>query len=146
LSSLEFQLKLKAPVKSVWNAWTDSKIIVKWFSPEAYIEPYKGGAYELYFDPSNHEHMSTIGCKITQIMPMLYLSFQWRGPDQYLHVMNNPNPATHVHVEISEKLNETLITVVHEGWGTGEDWNKAKEWHRNAWKGVLQGLKKYFAH
>jgi uncharacterized protein YndB with AHSA1/START domain len=144
MSRLEFQLKLKIPIKLVWSAWIESEIIVKWFSPEAFIEPYKGGAYELYFDPLNHEHMSTKGCKITEITPFSHLSFQWRGPDQFIHIMNNPDPITHVHIEFNEKLEGTMITVVHEGWGIGEDWNKAKEWHYNAWKGVLHNLENYF--
>ena len=143
MGRLEFQLKLQAPVEAVWHAWTDSETITKWFSPEAYIEPRLGGAYELYFDPDDHDHMSTKGCKITKIQPTTHLSFQWRGPDQYLHVMNDPEPATHVHIEFQEEGVETTITVIHEGWGTGQAWDEAREWHKKAWEGVLKDLQKF---
>ena len=62
---MKFKLTLNAPIETVWHTWIDSKDITNWFSPEAYIEPRMGGSYELYFDPSNHDHQSTKGCKIT---------------------------------------------------------------------------------
>lgn len=144
MSSLEFHRKLKVSIKEVWSAWTDSETIAKWFSPDAFIEPFKGGSFELYFDPSNHEHMSTIGCKIIEIQPMSHFSFQWRGPDQFLFIMNNPDPATYVRITFSETSDGITISVIHKGWGSGRDWNEAKEWHRRAWVGVLQDLKNYF--
>ena len=66
MSELKFEVNVNASLEEVWNAWTDDTLIVKWFSPGAHIEPRLGGAYELYFDPNDHNHMSTIGCKITE--------------------------------------------------------------------------------
>lgn len=144
MSNLEYQVILDATIDEVWHTWTDSKDITNWFSPEAYIEPKQGGAYELYFDPSNHDHMSTKGCKITEITPKTRLSFQWRGPDRHTPVMNNPDPQTHVHVTFKQQDNQTTVNITHTGWGTSEPWNQARQWHDQAWKGVIDALQNHF--
>lgn len=143
MTTMEFKLTLNAPIETVWHTWTDSKDITNWFSPEAYIEPRIGGPYELYFDPSNHYHQSTKGCKITEIKPRRSLRFQWRGPDMFNETMNDPDPITFVHITFEVNSEKTHITVHHSGWGKGEKWEEAKAWHIRAWEGVLAGLEKY---
>ena len=143
LSKLEFNVTLKKSRDQVWQAWTDSKLITNWFSPEANIEPRVGGAYELFFDPSKHEHESTIGCKIIEIKPHEYLSFQWKGPGQFIDIMNQPDPLTHVHVEFKKNGSSTDVRVVHDGWKPGAEWDEAKAWHKKAWEQVLSDLEKY---
>ena len=58
---INIETSISAPLKRVWSAWVESKGITKWFAPEANIEPWIGGAFELFFDPSNHEQESTKG-------------------------------------------------------------------------------------
>jgi uncharacterized protein YndB with AHSA1/START domain len=144
MSRLEFKVSLKAPLERLWHSWTDSEDITNWFSPEAKIEPWVGGSYELYFDPANHDHQSTKGCVVTGIEPMSLLSFQWKGPDQFMDTMNTPDPVTHVSVTFTQEGENTVVSVKHEGWGLGEKWDEAKGWHLRAWKGVLADLEKYF--
>ena len=143
MTTMEFKLILNAPIETVWHTWTDSKDITNWFSPEAYIEPRIGGPYELYFDPSNHVHQSTKGCKIIEIKPRTSLGFQWKGPDMFLETMNDPAPKTSVYVSFQADGEKTHVTVHHGGWGKGEKWEEAKAWHVRAWEGVLAGLEKY---
>lgn len=114
----------------------------KWLSPEAHIEPKKGGAYELFWDPSNHDSMGTKGCKITEYQPPTKLSFQWKGPDQFSHLMNTP-PQTHVDVTFEEADGHTLVSLKHSGWKQGDRWAEAREWHLKAWTDVLADLEKY---
>jgi hypothetical protein len=101
------------------------------------------GAYELYFDPSDHKHMSTIGCKIIEMQAPKFLGFQWKGPDQFVNIMNHPEPLTHVHLEFKRIGLSTEVHVVHDGWKSGSEWNDAKAWHKKAWEGVLGELEKY---
>jgi len=144
MSELKYKTRLQAPVKDVWHAWTDSNIITKWFSPHANIDPKLGGAYELFFDPTNHEHQCTKGCKITRFDPCAHLSFSWRGPEELHHVMNPDNPPTNVHVSLNGLGAETEVTIIHDGWSLGKEWKKAKDWHQNAWMQVVSSLEKYF--
>lgn len=138
---LKFELTLNESITIVWHAWTKTEEITKWFSPDAYIEPCPGGAYELFFDPSNHEHQSTKGCKITILDPMKILGFTWKGPDQLASLMNNPSSLTSVRVDFTARDEVTQINVEHSGWGEGKEWAEAINWHRKAWKGVLSNLK-----
>ena len=144
MSELKFKTKVHAPIQKVWQAWTDPDIITKWFSPHANIEPKKGGAFELFFDPTNHEHQCTKGCKITRFEPQMHLSFSWRGPDEFHHVMDPENPQTHVHVSLKEIGADTEVTITHNGWRTGKDWKEAKDWHLRAWTHVINSFEKFF--
>lgn len=144
MSELNFKTEVRAPLREVWHAWTDSDTITEWFSPHANIEPRLGGAFELFFDPANHEHQCTKGCMITRFEPHTRLSFSWRGPDELHHVMDPDNPQTHVHVSLKEKGAVTKVTIIHDGWGTGDDWKEAKTWHRRAWMQVLESFERFF--
>ena len=142
MKTLTYTETLPAKLNDLWKELTDHTKITKWFSPQAKIEPHQGGAYELYFDPENHDSMSTKGCKITAIKPCTYIAFQWKGPDQYAQIMNNP-PQTSVEVTIAKKEQGTQLTLKHSGWKEGAKWEEAKEWHHKAWLGVLESLKKH---
>jgi uncharacterized protein YndB with AHSA1/START domain len=144
MSEIELRARLEAPVGEVWHAWTDSDAVTKWFSPHANIEPRLGGAYELFFDPANHEHQCTKGCRITRFEPYARLSFSWRGPEELHHVMDPCEPQTHVHVSLKERGAETEVAIVHDGWGTGEDWKAARDWHQRAWEHVVRSIERYF--
>jgi uncharacterized protein YndB with AHSA1/START domain len=139
---IELDKKVNASLIKTWEAWTDGEKVVKWFSPEANIEPDVGGAYELFFDPNDHSHMSTIGCVITLIETMKRLFFQWKGPDQFADIMNNP-PKTKVEVTFQREGDATLVNVKHLGWGIGVSWDEARAWHVRAWKDVLDSLGEY---
>jgi uncharacterized protein YndB with AHSA1/START domain len=144
ISKLEFEISLPVEIDTIWQEWTDQTKIIKWFSPEANIEPINGGAYELFFDPSNHNHMSTKGCKIIEIKPPTYIAFQWKGPDQYAHFMNTP-PQTHVEIRFTQDDSGTTMHIKHQGWKQGKYWQEAKEWHHKAWKGVINDLQKHLS-
>lgn len=145
MSELEYKIRVQAPVEKVWYAWTDENTITEWFSPHANIDPRLGGSYELFFDPDNHEHQCTKGCRITRFEPHTHLSFSWRGPEELHNVMDPEKPQTHVHVTLKEVDAETEVILVHDGWGTGKEWEKARDWHHKAWTGVISSLEKFFA-
>ncbi len=142
MDELKFKRTLPTTPQTLWQEWTDQTKITKWFSPEAKIEPHIGGAYELYFDPTNHDSMSTKGCKITDINPPHRLAFQWKGPDQYAGIMNTP-PQTHVEITLTPRDHQTELNIKHTGWKNSEEWQEAQEWHKIAWHGVLKDLKKH---
>ena len=135
------ETRLEAPLDRVWLAWTGSEMVSRWFSPEANIEARVGGPFELFFDPEDHSHMSTIGCVVTSISEKEGLGFNWKGPDQFASLMNEPEPATSVEVRFRVEGDVTVVEVEHSGWGDGDDWRDARDWHEVAWRGVLESLK-----
>lgn len=125
----------------VWAAWTIADRVKLWFAPDANVEAKLGGAFELFFIPGNHEQMNTKGCKITELVPMERLSFTWKGPDDFAGIMNNENSLTVVTVTLMNENKQTKVTIEHAGWGEGEEWEKAYQWHVMAWNQVASSLK-----
>ncbi len=134
------EVSVEALIDLIWLAWTETEGITEWFAPAANIVPVEGGAYEFFFDPADHTHMSTIGCVITAIKPMERLAFTWKGPDQFAQLMNEPVPATSVEVTFQKEKGSTRVQIEHSGWGNGDNWKEAREWQFKAWKEVLQSL------
>ncbi len=141
MKAIQIDVSVSVPVGETWKAWTQTDRITKWFSPEAKIEARVGGSFELFFDPSNHDHECTKNCVFTQVEPNKRLGFTWRGPDKFSKLMNHPDSLTSVVVIFDEKDSGTGLHVEHSGWGDGEIWEKAREWHQRAWEGVLSSLK-----
>jgi uncharacterized protein YndB with AHSA1/START domain len=91
-------LIIKATIDSVWEAWTSSDRVMKWFAPKAIVDAKEGGAFELYFMPGNIEVMNTKGCTILNIEHEKELQFTWKGPDQFASFMNADDELTIVTV------------------------------------------------
>ena len=136
------EITINAPVNLVWLAWTISERVSEWFAPEAVVEAYECGTYELYFIPGNREEMNTKGCKITRIEKEEVLCFTWKGPDQFSTIMNNENKLTNVNVSFQSMNEETTkVNIEHVGFKTDDIWTEAIRWHEMAWSGVLSSLK-----
>ncbi|MHA1624426.1 MAG: SRPBCC family protein [Promethearchaeota archaeon] len=103
-----------------------------------------GGKYELFWDPQNREINSTIGCKITSIVKDKFLSFEWKGPENFESFMNFTDPLTHVVVFFSpnhDDPSKTSVYLFHSGWRDDPDWEKARLYFEKAWTGALTNLK-----
>ena len=135
------EITVAASKELVWAAWTISDRVKQWFAPDANIDARLGGAFELFFIPGNHEQMNTKGCVITKFIPMERLSFTWKGPDDFSQLMNQSDNLTVVNVSLSDDGEHTKVTIEHVGWGEGEAWNKAYQWHVMAWNQVASSLK-----
>jgi uncharacterized protein YndB with AHSA1/START domain len=132
---------IRSDLDLVWRAWTESDRITEWFAPAAEIEAKENGKFELFFDPANKDHMSTQGCKILKIDRPHALVFEWKGPDPFAEIMNQAGALTHVSVTFAPTDDGTKVTVEHTGWGESDDWERAKQWHVQAWREVLDSLK-----
>jgi uncharacterized protein YndB with AHSA1/START domain len=140
MGTLRIEVSVRAPLDEIWRAWTTSESIARWFSPAANVEARQGGPFELFFDPSDHDHMSTKGCVFTSVEPKRRLDFNWKGPDQYAELMNG-SPLTSVTARFEEEDGSTRVIVEHTGWGDGQEWAEARAWHKRAWEDVLKSLK-----
>ncbi|WP_126425207.1 SRPBCC family protein [Brevibacillus marinus] len=141
METLQFEIDVASKKELVWRAWTQTERITKWFAPAAHIDARPGGAFELFFDPVNRDHMCTKGCTFTLLEPMERLGFTWKGPDEFAEVMNKDESLTYVLVTLSEENGATKVVVEHSGWGEGSEWENARNWHEIAWKQVLGSLK-----
>src|SRR5215467_11120652 len=141
---LHHSVELNCEVRKAFEMFTVNRLLEPWLilpygGSHADIEPFLGGKYELFWDKKNRDRNSTIGCRITLIEPNKLLSFEWKGPPEFAAVMNN-DPLTHVTVVFFPQKNGTEVHLVHSGWGTTAEWQRAREWFRKSWQSAFQKL------
>ena len=127
-----------------YQHFTQNPLLESFFTVKAEVEPKVGGKYELDWDPSTTPEQATIGCRITALAEMRLLAFDWKGPPPYAEVMNGADPLTHVVISFfpgnSPDEGKCHVHIVHSGWGSGEQWQQAREYFDRAWGMVLKSL------
>ncbi len=127
---------IPAPIADVWDAWTTPNGCKSFFAPSCKIKLKIGGAYEMYFMPENKAGLrGGEGCTILAIQPQRLLSFTWNAPADMPMIREQ---FTHVSLYF-ERIDDssTKLTLIHDGWGTGEEWDTAFQYFQYAWGGVV---------
>jgi len=135
---------LNCDSKKAFCMFTRNDYLESWLTNHAEVEPKLGGRYELFWNPSNRENDSTIGCRVISVVEPNFLSFTWKGPKQFKHFMNEVDPLTHVFVFFLpltvQKGFETEVHLIHSGWRDSSDWQTAREYFVRNWITSLQNL------
>lgn len=137
---LQGELVIPANLKDVWEAWTTEAGVKTFFAPDCQVDLKPGGAYEMYFAPESQPGLrGGEGCRILAVQPMTMLSFTWNAPPSLPDVRGH---YTHVIIRFIEKAEGTHVTLTHDGWGFGGEWDRAFDYFNAAWfKVVLPRLK-----
>ena len=93
---IQINIKLDCGISKAFKLFTDEEKLESWLTNKAELELSVGGKYELFWDPEKRDINSTIGCKITGFEKDKFLSFEWKGPEQFQSFMNFDDPLTHV--------------------------------------------------
>lgn len=137
---------LRCDTHQAFEMFTANELLQSWLTTLAEVEPLVGGKYELFWDPVNKENNSTIGCKVTTIEPGKFLSFEWKGPEQFQDFMNNADPLTHVVVFfvpcVGGSTPCTEVHLIHSGWGSSAEWEEARQWFEKAWSNAFEELRR----
>jgi len=134
--------RLKCDAQKAFEMFTLNEHLEKWLTHKADVEPKVGGKYELFWDPQDRQNDSTIGCKILALYPNRFLCFEWKGPKQFKHFMNDVRPLTNVAVFFTPHPEGTEIHILHTGWRDTPEWEKAREWFDKVWDDALKELRK----
>jgi hypothetical protein len=98
----------------------------------------------LFWDLKNRDQDSTLGCKVTAIEQDRFLSFEWKGPTQFRHFMNDADPLTHVVVFFVPDEGAaglcTDVRLLHTGWRRAAEWEEARQWFDRSWRVALEQL------
>ncbi len=134
--AIDMAIYVEAPLAAVWNAWTTEEGVKTFFAPDANIDLRVGGAYELYFNPKARPGMrGSEGCVILAIEPMKMLSFTWNAPPDMPEIRKQK---THVTVRFSQATERSVkVSIYHDGWGEGEQWDRAYEYFKKTWREVV---------
>lgn len=135
---ITFEVVIDTPVEKVFNAWVEPELLTCWLTRQARVEPRRGGAYELFWEPENPARNSTQGCRIQDFLPNERISFNWKGPVEHAEVMG---AATVVSISLQKVEDGTLLRFSHSGWGAGMAWEKARAWQAEAWRSAIENLK-----
>jgi uncharacterized protein YndB with AHSA1/START domain len=143
-SQLEFSEIIPAEIQAVWQAWTTEEGARSFFAPQCRIDLRPGGAYEMYFDLEAPAGLrGGEGCVVLAADEPNLLSFTWNAPPELPRIREQ-----HTHVSVYFTALEgkrTCVTLIHDGWGWGKDWERAREYFIRAWgQVVLPRLKKRF--
>ena len=136
------EITVPASISDVWQAWTTEAGATTFFAPACKIDLKPGGAYEMYFDldaPIGEQGGEDM--IILAIQPENFLSFTWNAPPDLPQVRGQ---MTHVVVRLIEVDPEhTQVSMRHDGWGEGGEWDLAFEYFTRAWGEVVLPRLKY---
>lgn len=138
---IETEVVVAAPVADVWQAWTTRDGLRSFFGADALIELRPGGPFEIYFVPDAPVgQRGSEGCQVLAFLPQKMLAFSWNAPPSIPTIRGE---RTQVVVLFEPRgPNQTRVRLVHHGWGTGDDWDKAFTYFSKAWPSVLASLEK----
>ncbi len=127
---------IEAGVDEVWKAWTTEEGIKTFFAPGCHVDLRVDGLYEIFFAPDAPEgERGADGMRLMAIEPGKMLSFTWNAP---LHLPAIRGQRTHVVLWFDEAgPGRTRVTLAHDGWGEGREWDSACEYFEKAWLDVV---------
>lgn len=136
--------QIDAPPETVWQALTTREGAMSFFAPDARIEPRVGGAYEIYFLPTQPAgRRGTEGVRILAMEAPHRLLLGWNAPVQFGELRDQQ---TTVEFELQPAPSRhTLLTATHANWGRGRRWTQVREYFAAAWPHVLGQLQYRFA-
>ena len=136
------EISVSASLEEAWNAWTTEKGIKTFFAPACDIKLIPDGKYEIFFNPEAPDgEKGGEGNRILGIDALKMLSFTWNAPPSLPDVRRQ---RTHVIVRfLPQSEKETVITLHHDGWGTGGEWEKAFQYFNHAWNKIVLPRLKY---
>ena len=141
---IRFEVNVSASREAVWNAWTTVDGVKSWFAGGANIDLRPDGAYEIFFAPDAPAgQRGADGMRLLLVQKPSALAFTWNAPAKFPDARQQ---RTHVMVRLHEvSANETKVTLVHDGFGDGAEWDAVRAYFENAWgKVVLPRLAQRF--
>ncbi len=137
--SLTMKRRLKATPAEVWRAWTDPKLLTRWFGPEnvetieAELDPQVGGVYRIVMLENTGQSHQVSG-SYQEVVENERLVFSWSW-------VTTPERVSRVIVTLKPEGDETILTLLHEKLFD----EQAVKGHTHGWTGSLVKLEELFA-
>lgn len=130
------EINVPAPLTDVWHAWTTKEGAERFFAPRCNIDLKPGGAYEMLFNlEAERGKQGGEGMVVMAVQPQRMLAFTWNAPP---HLPSVRGQMTHVVIRLFEtEAGETRVTLRHDGWGEGNEWDDAFQYFSSAWADVV---------
>ena len=140
--TIHCEILIPAKRSDVWQAWTTENGAKTFFAPACKIELKPGGAYEMLFNmDAQPGDQGGEGMLVLAVQSEHMLSFTWNSPPNLTTVRGE---MTHVVVRFTkESEGQTRVTLEHDGWGAGGEWDQAFQYFTQAWGEVVLPRLKY---
>ena len=126
---------VNAGLEDVWEAWNTEEGVKIFLAPACRVELRPDGMYEVYFNPEAPPgERGGEGNRVLAVQPMGMFSFTWNTPPTLPGVRDQ---RTHVVLRFLPECGPTRVTLCHDGWGTGGQWEQAFEYFQRAWGEVV---------
>lgn len=135
---------LKAPVETVFAAWTNPEMLAKWFGPKGFTIPEVqsdlrvGGAYKIAMQPPQGALFYHQGI-YKEIDPPLKLSFTWELENQDCEGSAGLTCETIVTIELKPAHGGTDLYLTHDLLPT----EAARDGHNMGWNSSLDCLEEF---
>lgn len=138
------EITVNASPETIFELWTTTEGVKKFFGVDAEIENKLGGKYFIYFDLQDRG-LSSEGARILRYDPPHFLSFEWRGKPEMVDMNVQPFPTwVEVQFETAEGNSGTHVKLDHYGFGEGGTWDQSYQFFSAAWPQVLNRLASIF--
>jgi uncharacterized protein YndB with AHSA1/START domain len=136
---IEKDVVINAPVAVVWKAWTDAEASKVFLAPSSKIEMEPGGAYEMYFMPSQPAGLKGgEGNRVIDFDRERFLLITWNAPPKFGALRDE---RTYVLITLAAvDDSHTRVRLTHFGWRKGEEWAGVYAYFEKAWDIVLGRL------
>lgn len=130
------EVVVESELEEVWKTWTTAQGLMTFFAPDCRIDLRVDGAFEILFNPDAEPgSRGAEGTRIMAFQPNSMLGFTWSAPP---HLPEVRNQWTHVVVRFeSLEGGRTKVSLSHDGWGQGGQWDLAYDYFVRAWKEVV---------
>ena len=130
------EVVVEASLSEVWDAWTTEEGIKTFFAPDCNVDLRVDGPYEMFFDlGAEPGQKGGEGAKILAFQPKVMLAFTWNAPP---HMPNVRKQYTHVVIRFKEcEAGRSVVSLTHDGWGEGEEWDEAYDYFVRAWNELV---------
>ncbi|MDH3252217.1 MAG: SRPBCC domain-containing protein [Ignavibacteria bacterium] len=136
------EIIVPAPLPEVWRAWTTKEGAESFFAPRCNVGLRPGGAYEMLFNLDVEPgKQGGEGMIVMAVQPEQMLAFTWNAPPDLPAVRGQ---MTHVVIRLfARNAASTHVTLRHDGWGEGGEWDAAFSYFSRAWGEVVLPRLKY---
>ena len=134
--NIEHTVTVQAPPEAVFKALTDAAELVKWFPTTAESDPRPGVRFkytwEFLDEPEKNHSMEG---EYSEFIPNHKVSYPW-------HVSTGDE---HTFVEFTTEGTsaETKVTLVHSGWGSGQELDTVFKAYDDGWRFFMSNLKSW---
>jgi len=130
------EVVVDASLDEAWRTWTTEEGIRSFFAPDGHVQLQVNGPYEIFFNPQAQPgRRGADEMRILAFQEKKMLAFTWNAP---LHLPKVRKQCTHVVLRFQEVAQgRTKVTLFHDGWGEGGEWDQAFDYFQRAWLQIV---------